>query len=183
MDFKQNYFELFQLPIAYQVDSHRLNDAYRELQTQIHPDRYAQGSEAEKLSSVQASSFVNEAYQTLKSSVSRARYLVELAGVAIDLSATTIADGAFLMQQMELREELEDASHSADPEKLLEKIAQQVHDNLADLVRSFSALSEPWDFNDLNVESVGQGAQLVYQMKFLEKLSIEIENIEQSLLD
>jgi len=183
LDFKQNYFELFQLPIAYQIDSHRLNTAFRELQNQIHPDRYAHGSEAEKLTSVQASSFVNEAYVTLKSAVARAHYLVELAGVAIDLSANTIADGAFLMQQMELREQLEEVSNASDPEAILEKIAGQVHETLTDLCRNFETLSEQWDFNQLDVNAVGKGAQLVYQMKFLEKLGIEIEGIEQALLD
>ena len=183
MDFKQNYFELFQLPIAYQIDSYRLNAAFRELQNQVHPDRFAHGSEAEKLSSVQASSFVNEAYVTLKSPVSRAHYLVELAGVAIDLSANTIADGAFLMQQMELREQLEDASHASDPEAILAKIAQQVLVTLTELCSSFERLSEQWDFSRLDLNSVEKGAQLVYQMKFLEKLGIEIDGVEQALLD
>lgn len=183
MDLKQNYFELFQLPITYQLDSHRLNTAYRKLQNQIHPDRFSQGSEAEKLSSVQTSSFVNEAYVTLKSPVARARYFVELAGVAIDLSSNTIADGAFLMQQMELREQLEEAPRATDPEAALETIALQVQEMLEGLCGRFEEITQHWGRGELDSEVKKGAAQLVYQMKFLEKLGSEIEEIEQSFLD
>jgi molecular chaperone HscB len=66
MDFKQNHFELFGLPVSFHIDSAKLESAFREIQNQVHPDRFANKGDAEKRLSMQWATHANEAYQTLK---------------------------------------------------------------------------------------------------------------------
>ena len=83
MSTAQDYFSLFSLPRSFDVDKSALRARYRELQGESHPDRLAAASEAEKLAAVQLSSRLNDAFATLKEPLSRAAYLLELAGVSV----------------------------------------------------------------------------------------------------
>ena len=95
-----------------------IDERYRELQRQVHPDRFATGSDAEKRLSVQRATLINEAYQTLKSPLSRVRYLLESAGIDAAIETNTAMPADFLMQQMEWRESLEEAGESSNPVQL-----------------------------------------------------------------
>ena len=81
IDFSRNYFELFGLPQRFGCDPGSLENAYRRLQTEVHPDRFASGSDQEKRLALQSSARVNEAYRALKDPVSRAQYLLSLNGI------------------------------------------------------------------------------------------------------
>jgi len=74
----QNYFELFNLPEKFQIDSLKLQKNYRTIQKEIHPDRFATSTENEKTQSMIKSTQVNDAYQTLKSPTKRAKYILSL---------------------------------------------------------------------------------------------------------
>lgn len=106
-DFSQNYFELFGLPVVFQLDQNDLVERYRKLQRAAHPDRFANSSERERRLSIQKAAFVNQAFQQLKSPLQRARYMLELRGVQFDDARETNVEPAFLMEQMEYREALE----------------------------------------------------------------------------
>ena len=79
-----NYFELFSLPIKFEIDKTILIDRYRQLQHLVHPDKFANAGAHEKRLSVQQSAFINEALQTLKDPLLRAKYILKLKG--FDLS-------------------------------------------------------------------------------------------------
>lgn len=100
----QNYFELFNLPEKFQIDSVRLQENYRSIQKEIHPDRFATSTENEKTQSMIKSTQVNDAYQTLKSPTKRAKYILSLHR---SVEKITLPPD-FLMQQMEWEEHLED---------------------------------------------------------------------------
>lgn len=114
----QNHFELFQLPLQFEIDLNQLDSAYREIQGRVHPDRFVAASEAEKRVAMQWATRANEAYQTLKQPQRRAEYLCELHGVALQAESNTAMPAAFLMQQMEWREALEDARRARQIEAL-----------------------------------------------------------------
>ncbi|MEW8342297.1 MAG: Fe-S protein assembly co-chaperone HscB, partial [Candidatus Thiodiazotropha taylori] len=97
------------------MDASSLADRYRDLQRVVHPDRYANGTEQERRLSVQGASLINEAFETLKDPVARAAYLLSLHGVEMDAQNESTQDMEFLMQQMELREELESLREQAGP--------------------------------------------------------------------
>src|SRR5512134_737475 len=104
-----DHFELFGLPPRFAIDLDALERAYKEVQAHVHPDRFAAGTAAERRVAMQWATRANEAYTTLRSPQKRAAYLVERAGVPIDAESNTAMPPAFLMQQMEWREALDEA--------------------------------------------------------------------------
>ena len=103
-DFGKNHFELFGLAPVFHIDMERLDQAYREIQVQIHPDKFAHLGEQEQRMAMQWTTHANEAYQILKRPLSRARYLLQLRGVDIQEDSNTVMPAEFLMEQMEWRE-------------------------------------------------------------------------------
>jgi molecular chaperone HscB len=110
----ENHFVLFQLTPAFAIDTAQLDAAYRELQSRVHPDKFAAATDTEKRIAMQWATRANEAYQTLKNPLKRASYLCELNGVDLGIESNTSMPSAFLMQQMEWREALDDARHAKD---------------------------------------------------------------------
>jgi molecular chaperone HscB len=178
MDITQNYFQLLRLPQAYSVDKAALSAHYRELQKQFHPDNFATTSANEQRLAVQFSAFINTAYQTLKSSVLRAEYLLLLVGEEVDHQSTTINDGQFLMLQMEWRESLGDISMISEL-----VVAEEQLESLSDVVKrealSLEALFDQ-SYNEKNLEIA---KQVVAKLHFVDKMSREIESLEASLFD
>lgn len=110
----QNHFALFNLPTSFELDRTRLDTAYREVQSTVHPDKFVQAGDAEKRVAMQWATQANEAYQTLKDPLKRATYLCHLNGVDLQTESNTSMPASFLMQQMEWREAFDDARHSRD---------------------------------------------------------------------
>ena len=115
-EFQRNYFELFDLPVGFWVDREQLGERYRQVQRELHPDRYAGASAHEQRLAVQYSALINEAYATLRKPLPRALYLLELSGLSQESIAGQQIDGGFLMVQIELREKLESIGELVDPE-------------------------------------------------------------------
>jgi molecular chaperone HscB len=100
-------FALLGLPVAYDVDPAALERAFFERSKVMHPDRVAGAPAAERVAALSRSRALNDAYQLLKKPVSRAEYLLARAGVTIGDNERL--DPAFLMEILELREELAEA--------------------------------------------------------------------------
>jgi molecular chaperone HscB len=115
-------FTLFGLPAAHALDRADLDTRWRQLQAEVHPDRFAsEGAAAQRLA-MQWAVRVNEAYQRLKDPVRRAAYLCELRGAAIAAERNTAMPADFLVQQMEWREALDEAAGLADVEALDDEV-------------------------------------------------------------
>lgn len=113
MNLQSDDFELFGVPRRFVQDRTQLDARWKELQRQAHPDRFAaQGAAAQRVA-MQCSVRINEAYQRLKDPLKRAAYLCELGGAPIRAEDNTAMPAAFLMQQMEWREALDDATSPA----------------------------------------------------------------------
>ena len=110
----QSHFDLFGLPPAFALDKEALEKAYREIQSQVHPDRFAHAGDAERRASLQWTTRVNEAYRILKSPVQRAKHILELHGIDVGFETNTQMPTDFLLRQLELREELEAAVNKKD---------------------------------------------------------------------
>lgn len=165
-----NYFELFDFPVSYDLNTSVLKDRYRDLQRAFHPDRYAAGSQSEKLLAMQKATEINDAFSTLKSPVARAEYLLKLAGLDIAHETTTLKDPAFLMQQMEYREHLEEIEAMSDPfDAIMEFESQLAKEHNALEHRIASLLAE---------QNYQKTAAEVRKLKFIEKLQAELERLE-----
>lgn len=104
-----DYYTLFDLPVTYAIDLKQLETNFRKIQSASHPDRFVNATAAEQLASMQIATRANEAYTTLKNSARRAKYLLENQGMDAVAETNTALPMDFLMQQMEWREQLEDA--------------------------------------------------------------------------
>src|SRR3989442_1837199 len=107
MDLNQNHFELFDLPARFAVDAAALEARYHELQREVHPDRFAAAPDPERRASMQLATRVNEAYQTLKSPLRRAVYILQLRGVEPHVGARTSIPPQFPIVQMGWAEPIE----------------------------------------------------------------------------
>jgi molecular chaperone HscB len=115
---KDSHFDLFDLPAQFALDTATLDHAYRTVQAQVHPDRFAAAGDAQKRIAMQWATRTNEAYQTLRDPLRRARYLLSLRGIDVDAENNTAMEPAFLMQQMEWRESIEDAAAAKNVDAL-----------------------------------------------------------------
>ena len=133
MKLSDDDFTLFGLPRRQALQRAEIDARRRDLQAQVHPDRFAsEGAAAQRLA-MQWAVRVNEAYQRLKDPLARATYLCELRGVPVDAERNTAMPGAFLMQQMQWREALEEAQGLTDVEGLDEQVARDEAARLAEL--------------------------------------------------
>ncbi|EKO3862098.1 co-chaperone HscB [Vibrio harveyi] len=169
-----NHFELFGLPSQFQLDGSLLSSQFRELQKRFHPDNFATASERDRLMAVQKAAQINDAYQILKHPISRAEYILAENGTEIRGEQQTMQDPMFLMEQMELREELEDIADSPDPESALfdfdSKVSKMYKQHLASVEQ------------ELDQGLWAEAADRVRKLKFIAKLKNEIELVEDKLL-
>ncbi|MYM27159.1 Fe-S protein assembly co-chaperone HscB [Duganella sp. CY15W] len=161
----QNHFELFNLPQQFAVDADALNSAYRDVQSRVHPDKFVNATDAEKRVAMQWATRANEAYQTLKNPQKRAQYMCELHGVDLQTESNTAMPMAFLMQQMEWREELGDARAAKDSDAL---------ESLDDQLRAARKQQLAQIEQQINAGDFAAAAQGVRALMFLEKFGEEV---------
>lgn len=169
-----NHFELFGLPLQFQLDGSLLSSQFRDLQRQFHPDKFAIASERDRLLAVQKAAQINDAYQVLKNPISRAEYLLVQHGEDIRGEQQTMQDPMFLMEQMELREELEEIADSSDPEDALFAFEGKVSKMYK---QQLSAIQQ-----ELDGEAWLEAADRVRKLKFIAKLKNEIGLVEDRLI-
>jgi molecular chaperone HscB len=169
----QNYFALFQLPQQFNIESATLDTHYRKLLAEVHPDKFVNGSAAERMQSMQQATLANEAYQTLKQPTARARYLLQLAGVTTDEENNTAMPADFLMAQMEWREAMDDARFAKDIAAL--------DALLADMKAQALALQQ--QVADQITQAPEQAAMTVRKLQFIDKVSADVHALIAQLED
>ena len=163
----QNHFELFQLAPQFDIDLVSLDQAFREVQAQVHPDKFVSASSAEQRVAMQWATRANEAYQTLKNPLKRATYLCEINGVNVQAESNTAMPAAFLMQQMEWREELDESRNdNAALDELERNVAKARKEQLEHIAQQFSQA----DYH--------HAAKSIRQLMFLEKFSEDVANAQ-----
>jgi len=168
----QDHFTLFGLPRRFAVDLPALESRYRELQREVHPDRFATAPAGEQRTSMEMATRVNEAYRTLKSPLARARYLLDLEGVDVAVETDTAMPREFLIQQMAWREALEEAADAVDPVRLGTLDAQ---------VRAESEIDYAGLAHALDTGEGTTAAALVRKLMFLDKLRAEIADAQERM--
>ena len=169
-----NYFELFGLPLQFSLDGSLLSSQFRDLQRQFHPDNFATASERDRLLAVQKAAQINDAYQVLKNPIQRAEYILLQHDVDIRSEQQTMQDPMFLMEQMELREELEDIASGSDPEDALFAFEGKVSKMYKQQLKAVE--------QELSDNAWIDAADRVRKLKFIAKLKNEIELVEDKLL-
>lgn len=139
---ESDHFAVFGLPRGFDVDLGDLEGRYRRLQRSVHPDRHAAAGESQRRIAVQRAALINEAYATLRSPLERARYLLELHHVGVDTEGNAAMSPEFLMEQMELREEMENVRSADDPLSAVAQLIERVRRDSSALVDRLAAAFE-----------------------------------------
>jgi molecular chaperone HscB len=160
-----SHFDLFQLPARFALDASALDDAYRTVQAQVHPDRFAAAGDAQKRIAMQWATRANEAYRTLRDPLKRATYLLSLRGIDVGAESNTAMEPSFLMQQMEWREGVEDAAAARNVDAL-DALLAELRDEERVRFEKLAAL--------LDSGADQAAAEAVRQLMFIERVALEI---------
>ena len=172
MDLKENYFQLFDLACQFDIDIDDLASRYRRLQASVHPDRFTGRSDQERRISLQYATFVNEAHNVLKEPIKRACYLLELNGISYEENGEV--EPAFLLEQIELRERLEEIEGLDDPLAALDAFLMELNQVFDSLGLEFAS--------SLRDDNLPEAEQAVYKMQFLNKLKRSASSLEEKIL-
>ena len=170
MNLQSDDFELMGLPRQFVLDRGQLDARWKELQKQTHPDRFAaEGGVAQRVA-MQWSVRINEAYQRLKNPLKRAAYLCELFGVPVRAEDNTAMPAAFLMQQMEWREALEEAQDLDAVEALQAQVTAAQRAMLAQCEQLL-----------VSAQGAAQAVQVVRSLMFVERFAQDIDRRREQL--
>ena len=170
MNLQSNDFELMGLPLQFAIDRATLDERWKDLQKQTHPDRFAgEGGVAQRVA-MQWSVRINEAYQRLKNPLKRAAYLCELYGAPVRAEDNTAMPGAFLMQQMEWRESLDEASTADHLDDLELEVASVKREMLQKCERLL-----------VSAEGAQEAVQIVRSLMFVERFAQDIDRRREQL--
>lgn len=177
--FENDFFDLFGIEKTYSLDRLQLRDRFRTLQKKFHPDNFASASEHERRLSAQYAALINEAYSTLSDAMQRGRYMLTLQGISTDEEHDTSMDPEFLIQQLELREDLDAARASADSAlEMLGRLADKVNNEFTKREESIAEILDNTAAQDSELE---KARQLVRELRFLSRIRSEIEDAEEAL--
>ena len=169
MNLQDNDFVLFDLPQQFTLDAAQIDERWKALQRQAHPDKFAaQGAAAQRLA-LQWSVRINEARQRLRDPLKRATYLCELHGQAIDAESNTTMPADFLMQQMQWREELDDAQTPAQLQALADSVQQAQTDAFKELAQTIN-----------QQQDLAAAAQQVRRLMFMRRFAQDVQNTQHS---
>ena len=164
MNLQSTDFELFDIPARFAQDPATLDGRWKALQRQLHPDRFAAEGPAAQRVAAQWSARINEAYRRLKDPLKRAAYLCELHGAPINAESNTAMPADFLMQQMELREQVDEAATPAQFDAI-DAQALQLQDSLLAQIAQQMDTRQDW----------AAAAQNVRALMFLHRLAADLD--------
>ena len=158
----QNYFELFNLPEKFEIDLEMLQENFRAIQKEIHPDRFATSSENEKVQSMIKSTLANDAYQTLKSPIKRAKYILSLHQSPEKITLPP----DFLMQQMEWEEHFETIEKNSSELTEFKSTINKKYEEYFSLISTQIDHDQNWSDAAISID----------KLYFIEKLLHKINN-------
>ena len=165
-----NDFELFDVPARFEQDRAQLDARWKALQREAHPDRFAAEGAAAQRVAMQWSVRINEAYQRLKDPLKRAAYLCELLGAPVQAENNTAMPAAFLMQQMEWRENLDDTESAQGLEALAYQVASEQRRVQKELARLLDQAQDP-------AQAVGQVRALMFIERFTQEVNAKLDRL------
>ena len=161
-----DYFRFFGLNQQFKIDLSALDQAYLTIQKEVHPDRHARGSDSEQRLAMQMATLANTAFQTLKNPVQRGLYLCQLHGVDAKLETNTAMPAAFLMRQMEWRENLDDQAEDLPAlEGLMKEVEASKLETLTEIIQAIDG-----------AKNYQRAAELLRGLLFIDKFAIELDD-------
>jgi molecular chaperone HscB len=175
MDISQDYFTCYGLACDFSLDLAALRQSHRSLQQKHHPDRFVSGLDSEQRRAVQITAYLNQAYAILCEPLKRGIYLLQLQGMDPLAPTNTQMPMDFLLQQIELRESLEELSEAQDPEAKIDAMASNLQRQASLLESEFAQAYGSSDFETAETA--------VRKLQFIVKLQQQLDALEGALLD
>jgi len=169
-DITRDHFALFDFAPAFALDMAALDQRYRETQARVHPDKHAHLSSAEQRVAMQQATHANEAYQTLKSPLKRAQYMLHLRGVDPQVERNTAMP---MEQQLECREAVAEARGERD----LDALEELQRDMRKEIKAEYAVVGQELDADD-NEAAAQTVRRLLFKQKLLQEIEDAIESIE-----
>jgi molecular chaperone HscB len=156
-----NHFELFDIPVSLKVDKNILAKKYFELQKKYHPDFFIQATDEEQADALEKSSQINKALKILKTEDETIKYVLQLKELLAEDEKYQLPP-AFLMEVMELNEELSDKSA-----QMVNSLETEIYEPVKAIIDNFSAATSTQDL--LKVK------EYYYKKKYLQRILDRID--------
>ena len=163
-----NYFELFGLPIGFQVDTNKLRAAFMDIQRASHPDKFAQSNSYEQDEALERSALANKGFSILNNKDQIMPYVLELKGI-IDADEKYALSPDFLMEMMELNEAWMEADDESAKQSILSQI-KAIQDEILEPIKGYLEMDQ---IDSISQEAMLQIKEYYYKKKYLDRILAE----------
>ncbi len=160
-----NYFELFGLPIGFQVDTQKLRAAFMDIQKASHPDKFAQGNHEEQEAALEQSSLANKGYTLLNQKERILPYVLEILGV-LTTDEKYALEPSFLMEMMEYNEAWMDAEDATAKQAIINQV-EQIKNELYAPIQTYMEMDQ---IDSISQEAMLQIKSYYYKKKYLDRI-------------
>ena len=168
---EMNYFELFGLPIGFQVDTQKLRTSFLEIQKASHPDRFAQNTAEEQELALERTALANKGFTLLNNKELVLAYVLDILNYTTPDEKFALSP-AFLMEMMELNE----AWMDADEEEAKQTIITQVNNLKDEIIQPIKGFLDNTAIDTLSKEAMLQIKEYYYKKKYLDRILAEFHH-------
>ncbi|HRK28795.1 MAG TPA: iron-sulfur cluster co-chaperone HscB C-terminal domain-containing protein [Chitinophagales bacterium] len=170
-----NFFEFYQLPVAFNTNQALLKRRYYELNRQYHPDFHTQSDTPEQEQALEMASVNNKAYQTLSRFETRMKHILELFGMLVENEKYQLPQ-TFLMEMMEINETLMELPFADDPAATAAQTAQTIQAIEAAMLNAITPALAAFDQNPQQTELLQAVKEFYYKNRYLLRIKESLRN-------
>ncbi|BDS13168.1 Fe-S protein assembly co-chaperone HscB [Aureispira anguillae] len=170
-----NYFEFYDLPISFNLDSEILRRQFLKFSKKYHPDFYTMESEAKQAEILELSTTNNEAYKLLKDQEKRIKYILELKGL-LGKDIKPELPQSFLMDMMDINEQVMELQFEYDPTSH-QAIQQDIDQKEQELLAVVQPIFDQYDDHQINAEELATIRDYYLQSRYLKRLKENMQKI------
>lgn len=160
-----NYFELFSLPISFQIDTTQLRSVFMEIQRSTHPDKFASASEKEQQIALEKSVLANKGFTLLNNAEQRLAYVLELVGY-LETDEKYVLSPSYLMEMMDLNEQWMEAETPDTKDTILKKV-QSIQNEIYSPIQIYLEMAS---VDTISKEGMLQIKDYYYKKKYLDRI-------------
>jgi len=172
-----NYFELYDIPVAFDIDESELRRRYLDISRASHPDFHTLGTEEEKEKALEKSTLNNEAYKVLKNKMSRTKYILELFE-KIKEGQNPPLPTMFLAQMMDINEQIMELEMDFD-QAIFDRVEGEVQEMDSDLDLGMESLFKAFNSSDASDKTWADIRNYYFKKQYLKRIFTHLENLEE----
>ncbi|MEY4149656.1 MAG: hypothetical protein RL555_260 [Bacteroidota bacterium] len=163
-----NYFELFELPLQFEVDAKKIRPKFLELSRRFHPDFHSQENEVNQQKVMEQSALINKGWQVFQEPLATLHYVLQLLG-KIKEQENPVLSADFLMEMMELNERLTegDQDQQLQLKEEINRYEKELYEGIKSILKS-----PPTVATDTDLEKI---KEYYYQQKYLNRIQERIQ--------